>query len=158
MPYPHLKAKHCLKVSRKLRSEARNLPTCGCKSMTERPTNKLRVFIALIYTHTMPNIYYCSTCMMVYPHLMAKLALKLEEKWDFSWSKALKLPIWGCESMAEYPTIMVGVFINLLYTHKMPNIYFCSKSTSLRFHLMAKRCLKVAEIAIWGKKSAPMGL
>jgi len=45
--------------------------------------------------------------------------------------------------MAEGPTIMLGVFIILLYTQTMPNKYYNSKPTSLRYHLMAKRCLKV---------------
>ena len=54
-------------------SEAWNLPTWGCKSMAEGPTIMLGVFITLLYIHTMPNIYYCSTCMLLYPHLMAKL-------------------------------------------------------------------------------------
>jgi len=33
------------------------------------------VFINLLYTHTMPNNHYCSTYMMAYPHLIAKLFL-----------------------------------------------------------------------------------
>jgi len=43
----------------------------------------------LLYIHTTPNIYYSSTCMMLYPHLMAKLVWELAENQDFSWS------IWG---------------------------------------------------------------
>ena len=77
MPYPHLLAKHCLRVGRKSRSEARNLPTCGCKSMMDGLTIMLRVFINLLYTHTMPNNHYCSTYMMPYPHLMAKHCLRV---------------------------------------------------------------------------------
>ena len=34
--------------------------------MVEGPTIMLGVFITLLYTHTMPNIYYCSTCMLCY--------------------------------------------------------------------------------------------
>jgi len=67
MPYPHLLAKHCLRVGRKSISEARNLPTCGCKSMMGGLTIMLGVFINLLYTHTMPNNHYCSTYMMPYP-------------------------------------------------------------------------------------------
>jgi len=70
--YHHLMAKHCLILGRKSRSEARNLPTSGCKSMLEGLTIMLRVFINLLYTHTMPINYYCSTYMMAYTHLMAK--------------------------------------------------------------------------------------
>ena len=46
--------------------------------MVEGPTIMLGVFIALLCIHTMPNIYYCSTCMLLYPHLMAKLV----ESWQ----------------------------------------------------------------------------
>jgi len=50
--------------------------------------------------------------------------------------------------MVEGPTIMLGVFITtLIYTYTMLNKHYSSKPTSLRCHLMAKRCLKV------GKKS-----
>ena len=81
--YPHLMAKHCLKVGRKSISEAWNPPTWGCKSMVEGPTIMLGVFITLLYNHTMPNIYYSSTCMLLYPHLMAKRVLKLAGNRDF---------------------------------------------------------------------------
>ena len=45
--------------------------------------------------------------------------------------------------MMESPTIMLGVFITLFYIWTMPNKHYSSKPTSLRYHLMAKRCLKV---------------
>ena len=83
MAYPHFMAKHCLIISRKSRSEARNLPPCGCKLMTEGLTIMLRVFINLLYTHTMPNNHYCSTYMMAYPHLMAKHCLIISRKSRF---------------------------------------------------------------------------
>ena len=51
--------------------------------MVEGLTIMLGVFITLLYTHTMPNIYYFSTCMLLYPHLMAKLAQELAENQDF---------------------------------------------------------------------------
>ena len=155
----------------------------------------LRVFINLLYTHTIPNNHYCSTYMMAYPHLMAKhclivgrksgflpntlrhefclhVAVKvwwrdlqscwecssalvihpynakqpllqhlhygippldgqtLAESWQkieiFPWSEAWNLPIWGCKSMVEGSTIMLRVFINLLYIHTMPNNHYCS--------------------------------
>jgi len=44
--------------------------------MVEGLTIMLGVFINLLYTHTMPNNHYCSTYMMAYPHLMAKLLQK----------------------------------------------------------------------------------
>ena len=48
--------------------------------MVEGLTIMLRVFINLLYTHTMPNIYYYSIYMMAYPHLMAKHCLKVGRK------------------------------------------------------------------------------
>ena len=148
MPYPHLMAKHCLRVGRKSRfflwSEAWNLPTCGCKSMVEGLTIMLGVFINLLYTHTMPNNHYCSTYMLPYPHLMAKHCLRVGRKSRFfSWSEAWNLPTCGCKSMVEGLTIMLGVFINLLYTHTMPNNHYCSTYMMPYPHLMAKHCLTV---------------
>ena len=49
--------------------------------------------------------------------------------------------------MMEGLTIMLGVFITLIYTYTMPNNLYYSKPTSLRCHLMAKCYLRV------GKKS-----
>jgi len=110
--------------------------------MVEGVTIMLGVFINLLYTHTMPNNDYCSTYMMLYPHLLAKHCLKVGRK---SRSEARNLPTWGCKSMVEGLTIMLGVFINLLYIHTMPNIYYCSTCMLLYPHLMAKLALKLAE-------------
>jgi len=52
------------------------------KVMFEGSTIMLGVFITLFYPYTMPNIYYCSTCMLLYPHLMAKLAQEMAENPD----------------------------------------------------------------------------
>ena len=71
----HLMAKHCLRVGRNRISEARNLPSCGCESMTEGLRIVLAVFITFLYTYTMPNNHYCNTYMMAYPHLMSKHCL-----------------------------------------------------------------------------------
>ena len=108
--------------------------------MVERITIMLTVFINLLYTHTMPNIYYCSTYMMSYPHLMAKHCLKVGRK---SGSEARNLPTCGCKSMMDGLTIMLGVFINLLYTHTMPNNHYCSTYMMPYPHLMAKHYPKV---------------
>ena len=105
----HLMAKHCLKVSRKSKSEARNLPTWGCKSMMEGPTIMLGVFIILLYMYTMPNKHYSSKPTSLRYHLMAKRCLKVGRKTK---SEARNLPTWGCKSMMEGPTIMLGVFNN----------------------------------------------
>ena len=45
--------------------------------------------------------------------------------------------------MVEGLTIMLGVFINLLYTHTMPNNHYCSTYMMAYPHLMAKRWLRV---------------
>jgi len=140
----HLMAKCYLKVGRKTKSEARNLPTWGCKSMMEGPTMMLGVFITLLYIYTMPNKHYSSKHTSLRCHLMAKCCLKVGRKTK---SEARNLPTWGCKSMMEGPTMMLGVFINLLYMYTMPNKHYSNKPTSLRCHLMAKRYLRV------GKKS-----
>jgi len=118
MAYPHLMAKHCLRVGRKSGSEAWNLPTCGCKSMVEGLIIMLTVFFNLLWTHTMPNNHYYSTYMMAYPHLMAKHCLRVGRK---SRSEAWNLPTCGCKSIVEEVTIMLTVFINLLCTHTAYN-------------------------------------
>ncbi len=56
------------------------MPTWGCKSMVEVPTIMLEVFITLLCIHTMPNIYYCSTCMLLYPHSISYTYLTLPTK------------------------------------------------------------------------------
>ena len=48
-------------------------PNIGPRKLSSIYKIMLGVFFTLIYIHTMPNIYYCSTCMLLYPHLMAKL-------------------------------------------------------------------------------------
>ena len=123
----------------------------GCKSMVEGTKIMLGVFITLVYTHTMPNIYYCSTCMLLsativapacyYPHLLAKHCLEVGRKLR---SEARNLPTCGCKSRIEGPTIILGVFINLLYTHTMPNNHYCSTYMMPYPHLMAKLALKLA--------------
>jgi len=91
MPYPHLMAKHCLTIGRKSRSKAWNLPTSGCKSMMEGLIIMLRVFINLLYTHTMSNNHYCEKvtesietiwCYLP-PNLMAKHCLAIGRKSRF---------------------------------------------------------------------------
>ena len=47
--------------------------------------------------------------------------------------------------MVEGLTIMLGGFINLLYTHTMPNNHYCSTYMMAYPHLMAKHCLDVAK-------------
>ena len=160
MPYPHLLAKHCLRVGRKSRFfliwGIWNLPTCGCKSMIDGLTIMLGVFINLLYTYTIPNNHYCSTYMMPYPHLLAKHCLRVGRKLR---SEAWNPPTWGCKSMMEGPTILLGVFINLLYTHTMPNIYYCSTCMLLYTPTWWPNLPKSwKKIEIWGMKPANMWL
>ena len=136
----HLMAKHCLKVGRKSKFEARNLPTWGCKSMMEGPTIMLGVFITLLYMQTMPNKHYSSKPTSLRYHLMAKRCLKVGRK---SKSEARNLPTWGCKSMMDGLTIMLEVFINLLYTYTMPNVHYSTTYMMLYPHLMAKHCLTI---------------
>ena len=58
--------------------------------MVEGVIMVLGVLLTLLYTYTMPIIYYCSTCMLLYPHLMAKHCLRVSRK---SRSEARNLPI-----------------------------------------------------------------
>jgi len=136
----HLMAKRCLKVGRNQKSEARNLPPCGCKSMVGGLRNMLNVFITLLYTYTKPNKQYNSKPTSLRCHLMAKRCLKVGRNWK---SEARNLPPCGCKSMVGGLRNMLNVFITVLYTYTKPNKQYNSKPTSLRCHLMAKRCLKV---------------
>jgi len=47
--------------------------------------------------------------------------------------------------MVEGHTMLLGVFITLLYMYTMPNKHYSSKPSSLRCHLMAKRYLRVGK-------------
>ena len=51
--------------------------------MAEGLTIMLTVFINLLYTHIMQNIYYSTFYMMEHPHLMAKYCLKVSKTFDF---------------------------------------------------------------------------
>ena len=99
------------------------------------------MFINLLYTYTMPINHYCSTYMTPYPHLMAKHCLEVG---TISRSEAWNLPTWGCKSMMDGLTIMLEVFINLLYTYTMPINHYCSTYMMPYHHLMAKHCLEVS--------------
>ena len=136
----HLMAKCYLRVGKKSRSETRNRPTWGCKSMAEGLTIMLGVFITLLYTQIMPINYYSCKPTSLRSHLMAKRCLKVGRNRK---SEARNLPPWGCKSMVEGLTIMLGVFINLLCTHTMPNNHYCSTYMMAYPHLMAKRWLRV---------------
>jgi len=90
------------------------------------------------------------------------IAWELAENQDFSWSEAWNPPTWGCKSMLEGSSIMLGVLINLLYIHTMPNNHYCSTCMMAYHHLMANYCLRVGRksrfFLILGMKSAIMGL
>ena len=114
----HLMAKCCLKVGRNRNLRQEICQHGGCKSMTEGPTIMLGVFITLLYTYTMPNNHYCSKPTSLRCHLMAKCCLKVGKNRDLRQETCQH---GGCKSMTEGPTIMLGVFITLLYTYTMPN-------------------------------------
>ena len=86
-------AKCCLKFSRKSKSEARNLPTWGCKSMMEGARNMLGVLLTLLYIYTMPIIYYCSIYISEVPLDIWKMT------WlsFFAQSEIRNLPTYGCK-------------------------------------------------------------
>ena len=111
---------------------------------------------------TMPNIYYSSNLHAAIPPLDGQTCLKLAEIEIFSWSEAWNPPTWGCKSMVEGLTIMLGVFITLLYILTMPNIYYSSNLHAAIPPLDGQTCLKLAEnrdfFLIWGMKPANMGL
>ena len=143
-------------------SEAWNPPTWGCKSMVEGLTIMLGVFITLLCIYTMPNIYYSATYMLLYPHLMAKLAWSWQEIEIFSWSEAWNPPTWGCKSMVEGLTIMLGVFTDLvIHLYNAKHLLFSNLHAAIP-PLDGQTCLKLAEnrdfFLIWGMKPANMGL
>ena len=67
-------------------------------------------------------------------------------------SEARNLPTWGCKSMMEGPTIMLGEFITLLYIYTMPNKHYSSKPTSLMHCGMYWRCYGGVQLLLleWG--------
>ncbi len=81
--------------------------------MMERLTNMLGEVQTLLFYYTMRRNYYSTTYMLLYPHLMAKLAWMLAENQDFLTRNP---PTCGCKSMMEGLTIMLGVLLTLLYT------------------------------------------
>ena len=127
----------------KSESEARNLPPCGCESMTEGPRNLLGVFITLLYTYTMPIKHYSSKPTSLRCHLMAKHCLKVIRNRNLRqeicphvavkvWQRALEI-CFVCSSTYYTPIqCQTSTIID-------------SKPTSLRCLLMAKHCLIVNE-------------
>ena len=77
-------------------------------------------------------------------------------------SEAWNPPTCGCKSMMDGLTIMLGEFINLLYTYTLPNNHYSTTYMQLYPHLMAKHWLKVGRkssfFLIWGMKPANMWL
>ena len=72
----------------------------------------LRVFINLLYTHTMPNNHYCGTYMMAYPHLMAKYCLKeLAENRDLRHETCPQVSVKVCQfSLIENSIFLLPPF------------------------------------------------
>ena len=151
----HLMAKRCLKVSRNRNLRQEICPHVAVKVWQRALEIMLGVFITLLYTYTMPINYYSSKPTSLRCHLMAKRCLKVSRNRNLRQEICPHVAVKVWQRALE---IMLGVFITLLYTYTMPINYYSSKPTSLRCHLMAKRWMKVTEIGIWGKKSAPMWL
>ena len=113
--------------------------------MVEGLTIMLRVLINLLYTHTMPNNHYCSTYMMPYLHFIAKHCLTIGRKSGFlpdlrhETCQLVAVKVWWKDLLI----IMLRVFINLLYTHAMPNNHYCSTYMMPYLHLMAQHCLTI---------------
>ena len=142
-------------LRQKSESEARNLPTCGCKSMVEGLTIMLGVFINLLCTYTMPNKHYYSKPTSLRCHLMAKHCLEVGRNRNLRqeicphvavkvWWRALEI-CWMCSSTCyahiQYQTSTTIASLHLWGATWWPNITW-----------------KWAEIGIWGKKSAPVWL
>ena len=51
--------------------------------------------------------------------------------------------------MMDGLTIMLGVFINLLYTYTLPNNHYSTTYMLLCPHLMAKHCLNIGRKSDW---------
>jgi len=119
MSYHHLTAKSWLDFGIFTKFDARNLPTCGYRSILEGPIYMLQIFIILSYTYTMPYKHYGSKPTSLRCHLMAKHCLKMAEFLFFAQSEARNLPTCGCKSVVEGPanTVGGGVLLTLLYTY-----------------------------------------
>ena len=131
--------KHWLSFEIFAQLEARNLPTCGCKHTMDGLRNLLVLSITLFSTYTMPNKHYSSKPTWWHTTTWLSNIVWSRQKWD---SETRNPPTCGCESVADGPTIMLGVFITLICIYTKPNKHYSSKRTSLRCHLMAKCCLK----------------
>ena len=120
--------------NRNLRQESRrNLPSCGCKSMTAGPRKMRDVFFNLLCTYAMPNKHYNSKPASPRWHLMAKRCLEVGRNRKIRKTEARNLPPCGCKSMVEGLRIMLNVFINLLCTY-----IICQTSTT------------IASLHLWG--------
>ena len=161
--YPYLMAKHCLEVGRKLiffsnlRHETRQH---GAVKLCWRDLQSCWECSSLCYTpiQCQTSTILAPACCYT-PTWWPNFAWELAENWDFSWSEAWNPPTWGCKSMVEGPTIMLGVFITLLHTHTMPNIYYCSTCACCYIPTWWPNLSESwQKILIWGMKPANMGL
>ena len=127
--YPHLMAKHCPEVGWKsrffpdLRHETRQHG--AVKVWWRGLTIMLGVFTDLVI-----HLYQCQTSTIQQPTCCYTPldGQTLPESWleieIFSWSEAWNPPTWGCKSMVEGLTIMLGVFTDLVI-----HLYQCQTST-----------------------------
>ena len=125
-------------------SEAWNPPTWGCKSMVEGLTIMLGVLLTLLYIYTNAKHLLFNNLHAAIPPLDGQT---LPESWleieIFSWSEAWNPPTWGCKSMVEGLTIMLGVLLTLLYIYTNAKHLLFNNLHAAIPHLMAKHCLRV---------------
>ena len=133
--YPHLMAKHCLRVGWKLRffpdlrHETRQH---GAVKVWWRDLQSCWECSSLCYTsiQCQTSTIQQPTCCYT-PTWWPNIALRVGRKSRFfSWSEAWNPPTWGCKSMVE------GLIIMLVSVHwpsytsiPMPNIYYSSNLT-----------------------------
>ena len=96
-----------------IRSEARFLPTYGCKSMIKWPVYMLHVFTTLLYTYVWETINIEAPTFTIWGPNVS------ESCFDFEIlpGPMLKKCYW---SRIERPTNMLGVFITLVHTSTIP--------------------------------------
>jgi len=124
----------------------RDLQACwGCSSPYHTPIQCQSTTIVAV------------ACCRITP-LDGQTCLRVDRKLRFfSSSETWYLPIWGCKSMMEGPTIMLKAFINLLYTYTVRNDQYTSMQVMPYCRLATKYFLKVGLIVrswpVWGYPS-----
>ena len=122
--YHHLMAQCLLKVGRKSKSEAWNLPTIGCKSMMEGLTIMLGVFIILLYTYIMPNNHYSSTFYGVIAPLDGQTMPESRQKIEI-WRETCQQGAVKVITLIQTQTMIINHYRSnwiMIYRRLMPNV------------------------------------